>query len=275
MDRLRILTFVTICCSVVSSIKINDLVVPSQLQHGTANDVTLDCKYQIENKNDRNGLVVKWFFQQNNLIYQWFPGKVPEVTPLWKQNVDLNHKISNDPLTKYRALKIINISTDMSGEYTCKVSSYEDEASLTKMMVVYEPPKIFTFEHFENQSTLLCGAYNMFPRPIMEIYPINVNITNLDDNDNEDDDDNLKRYLTTNYINDVEEAHGWYNVTKSFRYYPEEIIGSVEFVCELTIPNTSWVRKLTAVVTLENSSVVRNVNAALLASALVVLTLYL
>lgn len=54
--------------------KINNLQVPSVIQHGAS--VVLDCDFTLEEK--EQGLVVKWFFTHNNqtLVYQWIPGKV-------------------------------------------------------------------------------------------------------------------------------------------------------------------------------------------------------
>lgn len=130
--------------SAFALIKINDLIVPSQLQHGQMDSVVLDCKFQVENKKDTDGLVIKWFFQKNDLVYQWFPGKTPEATSTWKSRVDLGYSVSNDTNTKHRALKITNITTDITGEYTCKVSSYDNEASLAKTMVIYGK-QIFCF----------------------------------------------------------------------------------------------------------------------------------
>lgn len=47
----------------------------------------------------------------------------------------------------------------------------------------------------------------------------------------------------------VEEAHGFYNVTSSFQYDPSEITEPVEFVCELTIPNTSFNKRSSKLIT--------------------------
>ncbi|GJQ79466.1 hypothetical protein Trydic_g16319 [Trypoxylus dichotomus] len=96
MDNLRLLTFLIIYCGASAAIKINELIVPGQLQHGKVKDVTLDCKFELENAKEMKDLVVKWYFEENNLVYQWFPGsgRNPEASSSWKDRIDLSFNIS-------------------------------------------------------------------------------------------------------------------------------------------------------------------------------------
>ncbi|KRT84683.1 hypothetical protein AMK59_337 [Oryctes borbonicus] len=244
---------ISIFFSAFGAIKINELIVPDQLQNGQADYVVLDCKYEIENKDDSVGLVVKWYFGQD-LVYQWFP-ETEKRSTLWKKRVDLNYNVSDDRLTKYRALKIANVTTDITGEYTCQVSSMYAEASRAKTMVIYEPPSMFTFEHFENESTLSCAAYETFPRPVMKIYT--VKWADFAPGRDLQYDEYSALLLDTGEeggIDDVEKAHGSYNVTASYEYDPSVITEPVEFVCELTIPNTNFTKRSSTIIAPEGET---------------------
>ena len=59
-----------------------------------------------------------------------------------RHKINLDYEISRlDPYTRHRALFIQNPSVEMSGEYTCKVSTLENEASQSSTMIVYTPPR--------------------------------------------------------------------------------------------------------------------------------------
>jgi len=51
--------------------------------------------------------------------------------------LDLDFAISNDPLRRHRALRILRPTVDMTGEYVCKVSTMRNEASAAANMIVY------------------------------------------------------------------------------------------------------------------------------------------
>ena len=51
--------------------------------------------------------------------------------------LNLDYKISDVPHMRHRALYLYNPAVDMTGEYTCKVSTLKNEVAMTKRMVVY------------------------------------------------------------------------------------------------------------------------------------------
>ncbi len=51
--------------------------------------------------------------------------------------INLDYEISPDPYGRHRALYLYSPNTEMSGDYTCKISTLQNEVSLTKKMVVY------------------------------------------------------------------------------------------------------------------------------------------
>lgn len=99
----------------------------------------MDCDYSFENSKDTQ-LVVKWFFNDDPFpIYQWIPEHNRRSTsPRFRDRIDINYSIPNgQPLTKYRAVKLLNPTTDLSGKYTCEVSSLFGQDTKQRTMVVY------------------------------------------------------------------------------------------------------------------------------------------
>lgn len=104
---------------------------------GNVTDAEFDCIYEVKNE---TGLEVKWFFNGDyHQIYQWVPGFGKKGSPMGmlKNHTDLLYVVTNDSDTEYRGFKITNISQELSGNYTCKISSDTDEASATKQMIIY------------------------------------------------------------------------------------------------------------------------------------------
>ena len=62
---------------------------------------------------------------------------------------------------------------EMSGEYTCKVSTLENEVSVTSRMVVETPPRRFAIHHRQssyNSVNISCFVDHAFPRPSVALY---------------------------------------------------------------------------------------------------------
>lgn len=125
------------------SVKINELRVPEVIRRGTA--AILDCDYTLEDAMDHSGLVVKWYFNdQSRPVYQWIPGtKKPQGLGVLRDKLNLDYRASKDARTWHRALHIPEPSADMSGDYTCVVSTFGDEDRQTKRMLVFGKFKLF------------------------------------------------------------------------------------------------------------------------------------
>uniref|UniRef100_A0A6P7F0F9 Uncharacterized protein LOC114324707 isoform X1 n=1 Tax=Diabrotica virgifera virgifera TaxID=50390 RepID=A0A6P7F0F9_DIAVI len=116
-----------------TGVKINRLEVPEVIKHG--DPVTLDCDFTLED-NDQD-LVVKWFFNKT-LVYQWIPGtkKRPQGLGILKDRLNLEYAASVDANSRHRALHIWKAGPDLSGDYTCSVSTLQSEDIETKSMLV-------------------------------------------------------------------------------------------------------------------------------------------
>jgi hypothetical protein len=54
--------------------------VPQLVKNGSGRSLILDCEYTLSPDEEAAGLVVKWFFNsQPAPVYQWIPGKKPQV----------------------------------------------------------------------------------------------------------------------------------------------------------------------------------------------------
>ena len=51
--------------------------------------------------------------------------------------INLDYDISPSPFNRHRALYLYAPTMDMSGNYTCKVSTLQNEVTMTKAMIVY------------------------------------------------------------------------------------------------------------------------------------------
>lgn len=98
--------------------------------------VILDCDYEFENTSKR-GQVVKWFFEDTEMVYQWIQGQDPQAVEPATKYIDLTYKASDDPYTEYRAMKLNKPGIDLTGDYTCVISTFEDEKTANASMVVY------------------------------------------------------------------------------------------------------------------------------------------
>lgn len=117
---------------------------PLVIKNGTATIAILDCEYKLNkeeyatNVNRPGSLVVKWFFNNDPApVYQWIQSKKPQGLGVLQGKLNLEYGISDDNATMYRALKIINPTIELSGEYKCTVSTFNDERSQTRKMIIY------------------------------------------------------------------------------------------------------------------------------------------
>ncbi|CAG9563478.1 unnamed protein product [Danaus chrysippus] len=120
----------------LNAVKIVKVSVPEIIQYGVQDSVILDCDYIYGN--NTSGLVVKWFFKNKaRPVYQWIATQKPQDIGILRGRVDLTYRASNDPLKMHRALRIVKLNTDISGDYTCVVSTFMEEDSRTRQMIVF------------------------------------------------------------------------------------------------------------------------------------------
>ncbi|XP_037516278.1 uncharacterized protein LOC119393374 isoform X1 [Rhipicephalus sanguineus] len=121
--------------------------VPRWVQNGTEDPVLLDCEY-VYNEHDGR-LVVKWFFNDlTEPVYQWIPElNSRQTSGILTGRLDDSYTVGGPRDSQYRALRIIRPTTEMSGLYTCVVSSMAGFDSRKQSMMVYVPAKNFTLSY--------------------------------------------------------------------------------------------------------------------------------
>ncbi|XP_033334484.2 uncharacterized protein LOC117225222 isoform X1 [Megalopta genalis] len=141
---------------------------------GETDHVILDCDYDLENTN-KEGLYVKWFFNDNDLVYQWIYEMSPMAGELTRNYIDLTYEASTDPYTKHRAMKLNKPGIDLSGEYTCFISTYEDEKKASASMLVYSTEQNFDLQYRrktvddKDGVEITCAAEGLYPKPTLDI----------------------------------------------------------------------------------------------------------
>ncbi|XP_026315756.1 uncharacterized protein LOC113227099 [Hyposmocoma kahamanoa] len=221
-----------ILCSKCIAVNIKRIEVPSLVEVGVES-VILDCEYNVSSVAPDSGLVMKWFFNgSSGLVYQWIPPLRPQVIGLLKGKVDMNFRISEEPLQAYRAVKILNPSTHLSGNYTCVVSTFMEEDRQTRSMLVYSSGKRFHFyqeKKYVFWVTLICVAEDLYPRPKIAILS---------------QGKPLKQAETEITM----DSWGMYSVTVTAVVHDDDVVHPwEEFVCTLTLPPANFTSNRTTV----------------------------
>ncbi|KAJ2950558.1 hypothetical protein O0L34_g8803 [Tuta absoluta] len=214
------------CFNGLEAIKIVKIVVPEIIQYGVQDSVILDCDYTLGN--DTTGLVVKWFFRNKNRpVYQWIAKQKPQDMGILRGRVDLLYRASSDPLKMHRALRIVKPNTDISGDYTCVVSTFLAEDSKTKQMIVFVPET--NFRLIQNKTdddtvNVICAADGAFPAPNLTLATPERRLEGVTS--------------TQNLVN------GRYSAVASVTLRDEDLPSPAEFICTLRIPQARYaVRK--------------------------------
>ncbi|KAL6258266.1 hypothetical protein P5V15_010203 [Pogonomyrmex californicus] len=129
---------------------IKSINIPATVKVNGTDYIILDCDYDLENTSSK-GLVVKWFFNTNQVVYQWIYGRNPLADEPAAKYIDLTYKASDDPYTEYRAIKLNKPGIDLTGEYTCVISTFADERTANASMIVYSR---FSFNDISNKSII-------------------------------------------------------------------------------------------------------------------------
>lgn len=215
------------CISESQQFIIRSINIPSAVKVGDVDYVILDCDYALENTSS-HGLVVKWFFNDNQVVYQWIYGKKPLADDPAAKYVDLTYKASNDPFTEYRAMKLDKPGIDLTGNYTCVISTYADERTANASMVIYSTEKKFNFEYqkksIDNKDGLeaTCKAEGLYPQPTL-----NISVKDVPEKQTS------KPTLTLR-------EDGLYNILSRVDFLDEELPEAAELKCILDIPKTNY-----------------------------------
>nr|XP_018907526.1 PREDICTED: uncharacterized protein LOC109037368 isoform X1 [Bemisia tabaci] len=211
-----------------TSVKIKSLLVPEVVELGSRSSVVLDCDYSLDDPSGKAaGLVVKWFFNRHpSPVYQWIQNKRPQDLGVLKGRLNLDYRASSDATKMYRALEIVNVTTELSGEYQCQVSTFYNEDRQAKKMVILVPEKelVFTTSKEGNMVNLTCSAEGVYPEPNMTIQ-------------------SSDRTHSGEYLVDKFERDGVYDIIARLEVSEEELDSPTNFDCDLEIPEAKYSKR--------------------------------
>ncbi|XP_076291339.1 uncharacterized protein LOC143214328 isoform X2 [Lasioglossum baleicum] len=150
--------------------------IPATVKAGDTDSVILDCDYDLEDTR-KEGLVVQWYFNTNYVFYQWIYGMSPQPSGdgIARNYVDVTYEASDDPYTKYRAMKLNKPGIDLSGEYKCVISTFQTEISESSTMIVYSTEEKFDLVYRKKTIDdkdgveITCIAKGLYPEPTLDI----------------------------------------------------------------------------------------------------------
>ncbi|XP_043279863.1 uncharacterized protein [Venturia canescens] len=157
----------------VQPINITSVNIPRLASLGTRNPVILDCDYDI-GKSKNTGLVIKWYVNQE-LLYQWIYGYEPKGSDEFRKYIDETYKASDDPNEMYRAVKLVRLGHELTGNVRCLISTqFDGEAEASSQMLVYSPESVFRLSHpvlneESNLLTVTCLAEDLYPLPTIKL----------------------------------------------------------------------------------------------------------
>ncbi|XP_064086456.1 uncharacterized protein LOC135201442 isoform X3 [Macrobrachium nipponense] len=217
---------VLLLTGIAQGLQVDDELLIEVVENGTVDAVEFDCPYTIEEED--LGLAVKWFFRDNPVpLYQWIAGHGPSHLGLFSDRIDLAYESSDDPDHKHSGLRLLNPTTDMSGDYRCQASTFDVELEIPRKLVVYSKPsnvEIWTKEEGEDSVRVFCKVRDIYPEPEVTFHMMS-----------EDENDRAK-------LEGVDVVKSWddnlYHAMVEVLVKEEELDGPTHFECEVTIPHT-------------------------------------
>ncbi|XP_014203688.1 uncharacterized protein LOC106635989 [Copidosoma floridanum] len=219
---------VGVCLQVSEQLIMRKTEIPASVRAGE-DYVILDCDYEFQNTSTK-GLVVKWYFNTFDLVYQWIYGTAAQAIEPASKYIDLHYKASNDPNKMYRAMKLTQPDIDLTGNYTCLISTFQDEISANMPMTVYSTGREDEFklwhrkmgQNGDDSVEVTCQAVGLYPKPTLDISVEGMS----------------KLQSPRPIITETEDGH--YNIVSYLTLDNTELPDSVVINCMLGIPSVSY-----------------------------------
>ncbi|XP_046662818.1 uncharacterized protein LOC124355700 [Homalodisca vitripennis] len=229
-----LLPFLVILSTHIKGLQITSLLVPPYVVNNSGL-VVLDCQYTLTPYDLQldSGLVVKWFFNNGPApVYQWIPSQRPQDLGILRGRLDLDYRASDNNATMFRALSILNPTTDLSGEYRCAVSTFTDEDFMIQRMIVYAPEKRMELTHTKpdaESANVTCEGYGLYPQPRIAFYK----------------DQFPPRYSKPLQGATIETSSrtGHYDISANMVFRDNDLRSPTIFICEICIPTTEYCRR--------------------------------
>ncbi|XP_055613637.1 uncharacterized protein LOC129760090, partial [Uranotaenia lowii] len=185
-------------------------------------DLILDCEFELDQTRSK-GFVLKW--KHNDLqIYQWIPSKKPVAFSHFKGHIDTEYAVSDDRFQKYRALRLTNPLTNLTGKYSCSVQTYEENETKSAPLQIILPETEFNLTyHQESNGSLMvsCAVNDIFPKPELSLFI----------------DEEITKQVTLT----EENIHGSYDVL--LQHVLADSSKDANIQCQLSIPGTNYTKR--------------------------------
>ncbi|XP_066258009.1 uncharacterized protein [Euwallacea similis] len=250
-----------------ATLTIKQIIGPDSIEIGSKSDLILDCDFDAQGEED---VVLKWFFNGlEDHIYQWIPPREHAYTlGSLKNFIDPTYRTSSDPNQMFRALKFKEINPALSGNYSCKVDTNDEDEWLTKQLIVYSPPTSFEIyltsgnDEYPGDEIVFCEAFNVFPKPDFNLSLAGENGTI-----------ELPEYFKPKRT-EFSDQEGFYNVTITLPFNSSYLdSGTTKFICMLSIDGTNYTDMKSVEHFVDNGGSYRG--ASILLSLLLILSLVL
>ncbi|ROT81077.1 hypothetical protein C7M84_000167, partial [Penaeus vannamei] len=169
---------------------------------------------------------------------------------LLKGRLDLKHQVSEDEYMKHRALAIVNPTSELTGEYTCWISSFESEAYKRKKIIIYSPAvdMSMTYSKPKEESVIIsCRAGGIYPLPDITISRSSAASRDVMMSESKCGEEDASGWdFAANLIEDAKVDTKFlpeqksYNVSIDLEVLDYELDSETMFECVLTIPGTEY-----------------------------------
>ncbi|XP_017878081.1 uncharacterized protein LOC108623792 isoform X2 [Ceratina calcarata] len=153
--------------------------VPLVIRNGSG-PIDLSCIYNV--KEHENGLVVKWYHNTDQ-IYQWIPPMPPQDVGVISGFAEYPEEYLRHPNSR-SIIRLKMATLEMRGDYTCAISTFQEEDARRTRMTVYEPESnatIHVSSFNESHMNVTCVVNGAQPRPMLKIYVEGMEVNNYYD----------------------------------------------------------------------------------------------
>ena len=225
-SEMKIFLLLIMTFSSIVAVDISKLDIPAAVEVGSEN-IVLDCPFTYSDE-EADNLEVKWYFNESPApFFQWIAG-IEDSQPmligsLFQGKLNLSYAVSSGLHQRYRALLLQRPTLEMSGTYSCKVSSLTSEAVAEANMLVYSPAQSIQFKQKRlagSKVILTCSVSGLSPLPVIKLTWGSFDLI----------EDGIE-------VNPTDDS---YDVTIHKTVEHEELPAETVFGCEVSIPGTEY-----------------------------------
>merc|ERR1712106_1042733 len=180
-EMIQILSFLLCFTSGVHCLSLDSVSIPTS--HPAGQDLTLSCDYSYA-MSESDQLVLTWYFNGSPIpIYQWVPALDlgPQVIhELFKDKLDLTYEAEEDKFKKHSDLCIVKPDQRFAGNYKCRVSTFLEEISDSKDVLIYVPPTSISLTNTDG--VIRCAVEAVYPVPSVTLaWTVNSTVYNSEE----------------------------------------------------------------------------------------------